>query len=604
MKLPSLQSLLLHSTNVFLRFPLQVLLAILATCISCYLVNIETYKGVLQLNLIKFLFISNLALTLLLASDVYAEVKQFKVIKQWVFRMLAVAICVGLFFMLHPTQNEADRFRLVILGFVFHLLVSFSPFITNNNAYGFWHYNKTLFLRILTSFLYAGVLYTGLSIALLAIEGLFNVTFSYKIYLQLLAFVGICFTTLFFLAGFPENISCLNQTQSYPKGLKIFTQYVLIPLVSIYLAILLVYEIKIAISWQLPKGLVSTLVLGYAVLGILSLLLIYPIKNQDGNGWIKLFSRFFYTMMLPLVLLLILAIVKRVNSYGITEPRYYIIILAVWLSIITIYFLFSKHQHIKFIPISLSLFAIITLYGPQSAFSVAKASQINKLHKFLALKSKTFTDQKNQTSVIRYLVKNHGLVSLQSFTGSNLSELESKLDIKDIYNNKYLKIDTAFAILKVKDINSSVYNTYIFAEKENKNLIFNTNVDYCILISETNQTNTVVNGMRIKVEKINETIGNFTKNKLSVTLNQRARLDFNFNDTIVEILQQCQAEKFKKNEKSSIYILPNKYLKFVKYGFNYKVELVITDFNAEYEPIEKKFNGLNYKGYLLFKKIK
>ncbi|TAE36696.1 MAG: DUF4153 domain-containing protein [Sphingobacteriales bacterium] len=606
MKIPSIQALWLQTTKVFLRFPLQFILAILATSTWWYLIGIENYRGTLEINLVKFLSISNLALTLLLASDLYAEVKQFEAGKKWIFRFMAIIICVGLFFTLHPSHNQADMYRIVILGFSFHLLVAFAPFIGNSNVNGFWHYNKTLFLRFLTSVLYAAVLYAGLAIALVAIDGLFNVTIDYRIYLKLFAVVGLCFTTVFFLAGVPDNINSLNQNQTYPKGLKIFTQYVLIPLVSIYLAILLVYEIKIALIWQLPKGLVSTLILGYAVFGILSLLLIYPIKNNEENGWIKLFGRFFYVMMLPLVLLLILAIIKRVGSYGITEPRYYLIILALWLSSITIYFLVSKHQNIKIIPISLCIMALLTVYGPQSAFSVAKIAQIARLKNLMQLKANTIDNEKHKASIIRYLVSNHGLTALQSFTHVNLTTIENKLDLKtkNNYENSYTKIDTAFAILKVKDINYSGYSTQLYAEKENKDVVYNSDFDFCILIKDKSESNNFINGTHIKIVKIDENLKKSTKNILSVTVDDEVTLDFNLNDSIINILQQCKSGKLKKIEKSTNYMIPNNELKFVKGSKNYTITFIITSINASYEQSVKGYSWLNFDGYLLFKSKK
>lgn len=606
MKIPSIQALWLQTTKVFLRFPLQFILAILATSTWWYLIGIENYRGTLEINLVKFLSISNLALTLLLASDLYAEVKQFEAGKKWIFRFMAIIICVGLFFTLHPSHNQADMYRIVILGFSFHLLVAFAPFIGNSNVNGFWHYNKTLFLRFLTSVLYAAVLYAGLAIALVAIDGLFNVTIDYRIYLKLFAVVGLCFTTVFFLAGVPDNINSLNQNQTYPKGLKIFTQYVLIPLVSIYLAILLVYEIKIALIWQLPKGLVSTLILGYAVFGILSLLLIYPIKNNEENGWIKLFGRFFYVMMLPLVLLLILAIIKRVGSYGITEPRYYLIILALWLSSITIYFLVSKHQNIKIIPISLCIMALLTVYGPQSAFSVAKIAQIARLKNLMQLKANAIDNEKHKASIIRYLVSNHGLTALQSFTHVNLTTIENKLDLKtkNNYENSYTKIDTAFAILKVKDINYSGYSTQLYAEKENKDVVYNSDFDFCILIKDKSESNNFINGTHIKIVKIDENLKKSTKNILSVTVDDEVTLDFNLNDSIINILQQCKSGKLKKIEKSTNYMIPNNELKFVKGSKNYTITFIITSINASYEQSVKGYSWLNFDGYLLFKSKK
>src|SRR6185437_825577 len=159
----------------------------------------------------------------------------------------------------------------------------------------------------------------------------------------------------------------------------VFTQYVLIPLASVYVVILLAYEVKILIQWSLPKGLVSNLILRYAVFGILSILLIYPLRNQEENKWIKTYARSFYFLLIPLLALLFLAVFTRILPYGITAPRYFLIVLAGWLLFITFYFLLSQKQNIKVIPVSLCILALLSVYGPQSAFSVSRYSQMHLL---------------------------------------------------------------------------------------------------------------------------------------------------------------------------------------------------------------------------------
>ena len=126
------------------------------------------------------------------------------------------------------------------------------------------------------------------------------------------------------LEAVEENLDELEASTTYPKGLKIFTQYVLLPLVSLYLVILYSYEIKIYFTSHWPEGWGTYLVLCFSVSGILSLLLIWPLRNEEGQHWIKNFTRFFYFALFPLILLLALAIYKRILQYGITEYSYFI----------------------------------------------------------------------------------------------------------------------------------------------------------------------------------------------------------------------------------------------------------------------------------------
>ena len=172
-----------------------------------------------------------------------------------------------------------------------HLLVAFAPFIKAGNINAFWQFNKSLFLRLLTGGIYSVVLYIGLALALLAIENLFGVRISSKTYFKLWIVITGIFNTWFFLAGIPKNLQLLEQETSYPKGLKVFSQYVLISLILVYFIILYSYSIKILIQWQLPEGWVSYLVTGFAGLGVFTLLLLYPVQTTEENKWIK---RFFH----------------------------------------------------------------------------------------------------------------------------------------------------------------------------------------------------------------------------------------------------------------------------------------------------------------------
>lgn len=595
LKLPSLHSLWISFVKVVSRFPLQVLVAILATISWCYLVDVNRHR---EEQLTLFLCVCNLALTLLLAVDLYAEANKLQAPKQWILRLGAIVISIVLYFVLKPSFYLADVFRIGLLAFGFHLLVAFSPFIRNGSTNGFWQYNKTLFLRILTSALYAGVLFAGLAIALAAIDGLFNVNIGWKTYVRLFAIVTAGFMTIFFLAGVPDDFEELDKDESYPKGLKIFTQYVLIPLMSIYLLILLVYEAKIAINWELPKGLVSTLILGYAVFGILSLLLIYPIKEKEGNGWMKLFSRFFYVMMIPLVVLLLLAVWKRVGNYGITESRYILIVLAVWLTLITGYFLISKKQNIKIIPVSLCILALLATYGPQSAFSVSKYSQVARLKRLMASSSNKDIDQR--AAVVNYLIDRHGLSALQPFTKVDLGKLETEIEAGDTTQSRYAiknkKTDTAYALLKIKKgVRRYIENVRFVPLDET--MVDVKGYDYVIPIeSYTEQSTSTINNEPVVVEKVRG-VGN-----LSVKIGADSLAKLDLNKVVLGAVKAFKAGKLKERPNGgSAYYLPQDSLAIVQELRSYKLKLVIKSITttSDMEDPEELNRQLSYNGYLL-----
>lgn len=68
----------------------------------------------------------------------------------------------------------------------------------------------------------------------------------------------------------------------------------------------------------------------------------------------------------------------RVSQYGITINRYYIILFALWLAGMALYFLLKK-KNIKVIPMSLFVLALISAFGPSSSINVSVRSQMKRL---------------------------------------------------------------------------------------------------------------------------------------------------------------------------------------------------------------------------------
>lgn len=381
MKFPSLKSLGNAAAATIKRFPAEILFALCGTAAAFILAkNFFRFDAGYDTRLARALMAANLGLLLSLSATLFTESRpKLSSTQKLLIRLAAVAIAIVLYFLLDPYARAHDTHRFFLLSFSMHLLVAFAAFTGCGGVNGFWQFNKALFLRFLAAFLYTMVLYLGLCAALYSLETLFNVKMPDATYLRLFVCLAGVFNTIFFLAGVPGDFNALDADTSYPKGLKIFTQYVLIPLASIYVIILIAYEAKIAILWSLPKGWVSNLIIGYAVFGILSILLVYPIRNGEGNKWLKTYARSFYFLLVPLIVLLFLAMFARISPYGVTPYRYYLLVLGCWLLAVTIYFLVSKKQNIKLIPVSLCVLSLFASYGPQGAYSVSVLSQRGRL---------------------------------------------------------------------------------------------------------------------------------------------------------------------------------------------------------------------------------
>ena len=475
MKLPSLELLILTTATTLKRFLLAIIAAVVGSFYSISLAH-QSFEHNFNshANIIKSCYI---AMLLFIAISIYSETKKVNSRTSIILNLVGLTVIICYYISLHSQVITISLTRFVLFTLALHLLVAFIPFLGKNEVNGFWQYNKILFIRILTSTLYTIVLYMGLALAVLAIDKLFNVDIDNKIYFDLWILLTGIFNTWFFLAGVPKNFSELESKKDYPKGLKIFTQYVLIPLISIYLLILYAYMFKIVINAQWPVGWVSYLVIGFSIGGIFSLLLIYPIRNDENNKWILIFSRFFYYALFPLIILLFFAVKRRVNEYGITEKRYFIILLALWLFLNAIYFLFSKARNIKLIPVSLCIMSVAASFGPWSAFNISFASQNKHLKSLLAkykmiedgkfIKAKDaipFKDRKEISSIVDYLVSVHGYKSLQPYFSQNLDSVFKNYTTDYDYDNS--KVSKILSLLNINYI-------YDYQREEDKDIAIN-----------------------------------------------------------------------------------------------------------------------------------
>lgn len=453
MKLPSLDALITEAYATLVRFPFVLISAALGTM-----------SIIDRPDDLRFMLTVALGIPLFFAIAVYGERREWKLTGKFIGGLAGCLLLAGYYLTLNtgePSAKHVQRFLIIALGL--HFLTAVAPYLVRNQLQGFWQYNKSLFIRILTSVLYTGVLYIGLALALLAINELFNANIDSDIYQDLAAVLFGIFNTWFFLSGIPRNFNALQEDSSYPGGLKVFTQYVLLPLVVIYLVILYLYAGKIILEWRWPNGWVSALILGFSVIGILSSLLLYPVRDREGNSWISRFYSGFYYALLPLTVLLVLAIWRRVSDYGITESRYYALALAIWLAVMAIYMLATRARNIRVIPVSLCILAFLSIFGPWSAFQVSLNSQLNELHGLLEqhdlIQNDTPTDKKIDPdsddaqrirSIVHYLDGHEdGLVQVASWVGADTAAAYKVLEPLGLsYNYAQLERNRQFKFLR------------------------------------------------------------------------------------------------------------------------------------------------------------
>ncbi|KXK51250.1 MAG: DUF4153 domain-containing protein [Chlorobi bacterium] len=429
MRLPSLRHLLDTATGTLRRFPL----VLITSAGAAVAIMAETRQHRIPVVL-------GLGISLLFAIATIAERRGWNMGKSVAANLLGIGLLLLYFFLLPTGDLELpDVIRFALFALSAHLFCAFGPFVGRGYGDGFWKYNQTLFLRSLTAALFSLTLYAGLGLAVLAAEKLLGFEPYKNVYLDLFCLIAGVFNTWFFLAGVPRDVGALAGETDYPKGLKIFSQYVLIPLVAIYALILYLYSAKILLSWSWPIGWTSMPVFVFSVAGILAFLLLYPIRQREGERWVATYARWFFYLLLPLTSLPVLALWRRIGDYGITEERYLGLALAIWLALLAIGMIATRQRSIRAIPISLCIVAALATYGPWSATTLSIDSQTARLEQLLSnnglLKNGKIlptvsapypADEDDIRELLWFLQERDGLEGVQQWFGSEANTMTTE----------------------------------------------------------------------------------------------------------------------------------------------------------------------------------
>lgn len=427
-RFPSLAALAREALATFVRFPATLLSGMVAAVMTISLVDDSAPPE----KTIHLAMVAALGIPLFTALRLYAEkpVGGRPLRRSWPLMLGGLLLLVAYWRLLGRYPGDSRYIQYFQFSLAAHLAVAFAPFLGRGEINGFWQFNRRLFLRIVLSGIYASVFFGGLALALLAIDNLFDAKVNDLVYPRLWLFTVFVFQTWHFLGGVPKGLADLEADRDRPRALRIFSQYLLVPLVVLYLLILYVYTAKILLSRQWPQGWVGWLVSGVSIFGVLTLLLLDPGRDDPETRWIRRFARAFYTAILPLLALLFFALAKRVGQYGVTERRYFLFVLGLWLFSVSVYMLFSVAKSIKIVPVTLCLLALVTALGPWGAYQISLRSQIRRLEGLLG-KSGHLADGKiarSDTAVpeedlreigaaVHYLVEHHGPGQLNRLSG-------------------------------------------------------------------------------------------------------------------------------------------------------------------------------------------
>ena len=287
----------------------------------------------------------------------------------WIVPLVALAI-IGMtndsaeFYLTSPKFWGANFIALlVLLGF---------PFEKNNQGFTYRNFTNLFHIGLATA---VWLLVFGLVAAILfTITTLFNVEFSYSFYSHFYTSLGIFTQPLFFLV-FQQRQAKSEMTLN--RIFEILVNFVLAPALMIFTVLLYAYVVQIIFEGVLPKGMLANITLPYLLGG----LGVYALRSICAKARWETFFKFYpYLAIVPIVLLW-LAIDRRISAYAWTEQRIYLVALATAITIAYAILIVPKARQYRLISgvVMVAIFAMTWVVNPQEIAYQSQAERFEHL---------------------------------------------------------------------------------------------------------------------------------------------------------------------------------------------------------------------------------
>ena len=366
------------------RFPLTVFCSVVVFILSVYLVENPELKNENLLNeLHKMVTLLGMSIPLTLALELARE-KYLSGKNRWVIRfvnaLITLVFIIFYRFYYLSGKNSSSTLdsleQLMATGIIFFLCFLLVPVIGKKDEEE--KYFQSVIVDKTVTILFSVVLFLGLIAVFATIDGLSLIKLDSNIYIETWLFVVFVFSVIFFLSKLKKVDESLENYEIH-KIFKFLIYFIVIPLITTYTGILYVYFGKMLITRSWPQGLVSHLILWYTIFSLFIMIMVTPMAKKDSAA--RVFKKYFPFASLPLLVLSIVSISKRISQYGVTPSRYFVVLLAMWLIFCMVSSIFKARLSV--ILISLITVVYISVFTPVNNRRITLMSQNKRFEKIL-----------------------------------------------------------------------------------------------------------------------------------------------------------------------------------------------------------------------------
>jgi hypothetical protein len=268
----------------------------------------------------------------------------------------------------------------------------------------------------------------------------------------------------------------------------------------------------------------------------------------------------------------------RVEAYGITESRYYVILFGVFSIVSALMLIFNKKKNPNLIVLLSAIFALISIIPPVDAFTVSKNSQESRLSEIL---------MKNEMLVENKIIPKDNVPNEDKFEITNITDYLARMGyLKDIewFPEDYTTDSGYYKNFEVVYGFSPYYNSYV--PDETPQYIY-------ARLDENEEID--VSGydkfLKVNIFSNNSTleIGNFTLNGDNYSIKHKSdgkgeliiSVFDNNNDKVIEVDMKELINNLIENVNEPKSLVSQENLTIIKENANMKLKIIANELNID-----------------------
>lgn len=364
-------------SKAIVRFPMAFLALVTLTTINAVSIenNHDFSKQILSLVFAVFCFI---------VADILSEHFGKAILTKIIFNFIAAVISIGYYLFVLSLDNISMSLRVETIVTIFALFISFIWVPSINGRADFNDVFMSIFKAFFTSAFYSAIIWGGISLIIAAVDTLL-VKVNENAYAHTANIIWVVWAPMLMLSLVPvfsdDEIEDekIQKACSCPRFLEILLSYVLVPLVSIYTLVLLLYIVKTIFTKNWNDNLLEPMVLSYCI----AVLLLYILLSNLINRFAITFRKIFPKILAPIALFQIVSSMIIVSSEGIIHSRYFVLMFGLYAVICGILLSIIPTRKNGIIAILAIAFALVCITPKIDAFSTSYASQSSIIQNIL-----------------------------------------------------------------------------------------------------------------------------------------------------------------------------------------------------------------------------